>query len=286
MTPFALALVLAAAFVHASWNLLAKQARGGPIFVWLFAVTSAVIYLPLAVAVVVIERPVLGPVEFGFLTISAALHLGYFLLLQKGYEAGDLSVVYPTARATGPAISTLAAMMIFAERPGGIALIGGALIVVGVLFLTRTPAKHNRAGVASSLLYGVSAGLLIGSYTLWDTYAVSVLLIPPLLLDYVTTLGRVVMLAPHAARRRAEVTAIWRQYRRQVIGVAILNPLSYILVLTALVFTPISYVAPAREVSVLIAVFFGTYLLKEGHTRRRLGWSVVIMLGMVLLATH
>ena len=38
MTVSALALVLAAAFVHATWNLLAKRAGdGGTTFVWLFA---------------------------------------------------------------------------------------------------------------------------------------------------------------------------------------------------------------------------------------------------------
>ena len=38
----------------------------------------------------------------------------------------------------------------------------------------------------------------------------------------------------------------WREHRRTAIAVALLNPLFYILVLTAMVFTPVSYVAPAR----------------------------------------
>ena len=103
MTLFALALVLAAAFAHASWNLLAKRAGdGGPAFVWLFNALSLLIYAPLAVAVVVFQRPQLGPVELVFMFGSGVLHLGYFLLLQRGYGVGDLSLVYPLARGTGP----------------------------------------------------------------------------------------------------------------------------------------------------------------------------------------
>ena len=115
-------------------------------------------------------------------------------------------------------------------------------------------------------------------------YTVSVLLVPPLLLDYASSLGRSVLLAPYAYRHRDEVARLWAEHRGKVLGVAALNPLAYILVLTALAFTPVSYVAPAREVSVLIAVVMGAKLLGEGDLGRRLRWSVIIVLGMVILA--
>ena len=67
--------------------------------------------------------------------------------------------------------------------------------------------------------------------------------------------------------------------------IAVFNPLAYILVLVALTFTPVVYVAPARELSVLITVLLGTLLLGEGLLKQRLFWATVIMAGMVLLAT-
>ena len=67
---------------------------------------------------------------------------------------------------------------------------------------------------------------------------------------------------------------------------ACFNPLSYILVLTALIFTPVSYIAPAREMSVLIVVLMGTGLLKEGDTARRLIAAGLIVLGVVALALN
>ncbi len=69
-----------------------------------------------------------------------------------------------------------------------------------------------------------------------------------------------------------------------ILGIAILSPLAYMLVLTALVFTPVSYIAPAREMSVLIGTFMGTHLLAEGDKRRRLLAAAVILLGIIGLA--
>lgn len=53
MTPVALGLILAAAIVHATWNYFLKSSGGGPVFVWLFASLSALIYAPLAAGAMV-----------------------------------------------------------------------------------------------------------------------------------------------------------------------------------------------------------------------------------------
>src|SRR3712207_276656 len=136
MTFFALALVLTAAVFHATWNLLAKRVGdGGAVFVWLFGLCSLVIYAPLAV-VVLVSAPHLGPVEYLFMFGSGVLHLGYFVLLQRGYAVGDLSLVYPLARGTGPLLATAAAIVLFGERPSLLVFVGIALITAGVFVLT------------------------------------------------------------------------------------------------------------------------------------------------------
>lgn len=76
----------------------------------------------------------------------------------------------------------------------------------------------------------------------------------------------------------------WRDHRRQIVAVGVLCPLSYILVLTALVATPVSYIAPAREVSILIGTVMGTRWLSEGDARRRIPAAVAIVCGVVALA--
>ena len=285
MTLFALVLVLAAAFFHATWNLLAKRAGdGGPTFVWLFNSLSLLIYAPLAVAVVAFQRPQVGPVELLFMLGSGVLHLGYFLLLQRGYGVGDLSLVYPLARGTGPLIATAAAIAFFGERPTLLALSGVVLITVGVFLLAGQPGVIKGAGLNLGVAYGLLTGASIAAYTLWDKHAVSALLIPPLLQNWSATLVSVAALTPLALRRRGKVVAVWREYRSEVLGVALLTPLSYILVLTALISAPVSYVAPAREVSILIGTAMGARLLAEGDAKRRLFAAAAVVLGVVALA--
>src|SRR5215210_6927694 len=247
MTLFALGLVLIAAVFHATWNLLAKRVGdGGAVFVWLFGLCSIAIYAPLAAIVVLVSAPHLGPVQYVFRFGSGVLHLGYFVLLQRGYAVGDLSLVYPLARGTGPLLATAAAIVLFGERP--------------------------------SLL------VFIAAYTIWDKQAVSALLIPPLLQSWATILVTTLLLTPIAMTRRKDARALWRAHKPEVIGVAILSPLSYILVLTALVFTPVCYVAPAREISILVGAAMCARLLSEGDSTRRLIAAGAMVVGIIALA--
>jgi drug/metabolite transporter (DMT)-like permease len=282
----ALALVLLAALAHAAWNVLAKTASGGATFVWLFSAAAAAIWLPVLAVSLVVAPGSVGLEGLGFMAGSGALHALYFVLLQRGYREGDLSLVYPLARGTGPLLSTLAAIVIFSERPSALALVGGGIIVAAVLSLAgagsgaRTGAHHRRRAVAFALLTGVA----IASYTLWDKQAVGPLGLQPILYYWGTNVAETALLTPFVAHRRAEVRRTWRAYRRQALGVAVLSPLAYILVLFALAHAPVSYVAPARELSILVGAVAGTTVLAEGHRRRRLLAAGAIFVGIVALA--
>ena len=137
MTASALALVLLSALTHASWNLLAKRAQGGAAFGWLIFTLAVPLYTPLVIGLILLQEPRLGPAELVFIAGSAILHVGYFLLLFAGYRAGDLSLVYPLARGTGPLLSTIAAIVILGERPTPLALAGAAAIVGGAFLLRK-----------------------------------------------------------------------------------------------------------------------------------------------------
>ena len=287
MTFFALFLVLAAAVFHATWNLLAKRVgEGGAVFVWLFGIFSVLVYAPLALVLIVLQKPHLGVAQFVFMFGSGALHLGYFVVLQRGYAVGDLSLVYPLARGTGPLLATVGAVILLGERPGVVAFSGILLITLGVFMLAREPTRLRGPGLGLGVIYGLLTGVFIAAYTLWDKHAVSALLVPPLLQSWATTVVTVALLTPVALRRRKEALALWRAHKPEVLGIAVLSPLSYILVLTALVFTPVSYVAPTREISILIGVAMGTQLLAEGHAASRLLAAGAMVVGVAALALN
>jgi len=284
LTGLALLLLLCAAFFHASWNFISKKTCGGAIFVWLFNAVASVMYVPVVIGLLWITNSSLQWDYTIFMLGSAILHVGYFILLNKGYDVGDLSLVYPLARGTGPLLSTLAAIFFLGEHPSLIALMGTLFIAVGVFLLLGNPAKYVEMKASSAVLFAVLTGVLIAGYTLWDKYAVSNIAVPPVLMYWGTTVGQALLLIPYALKNREEVITQWRTNRLSIFGVAILCPLSYILVLTTMVFTPVSYVAPAREVSILIGAIMGARFLAEGDAKLRIAAAIVILIGLTCLA--
>jgi drug/metabolite transporter (DMT)-like permease len=280
----ALGLILAAAVIHATWNLLNKQASGHATFTWLVAVLSAVFYAPVTITVIEIWQLKVGLIEIGVMAGSAALHTVYFVLLNQGYRVGDLSLVYPLARGTGPLLSSIAAIAVLGERPSLVAGIGALLIIGGVLILTGNLARLSRSDSRSAVGYALITGLFIAAYTLWDKQAVSHYAIAPLVLDWGANVCRSILLTPFAFIYSDQAIDEWREHKWEAIAIAILIPLSYILVLTAMRFTPVSYVAPAREISILIGTAMGARLLAEGDAPRRLGAAGAMVLGVVALA--
>ena len=283
MTAFALTLILVAAVVHASWNYFLKRSGGGTVFVWLFASLSALIYAPLAAAIIWWQKPVFGWIHFGLMFASAVLHTAYYMLLDRGYRSGDLSIVYPIARGSAPLITVLCAVLFLQEHPSPVAVAGALLIGGGAVALTGDPRKLKQSGNLPAIGFALLTGCMIASYTLVDKVAVWAYLIPPLVQDWATNLGRVFLMTPMALRQKDEIGPTWRRAKKEIVAVAVLCPLSYILVLTAMVFTPVSYVAPAREISILVAALMGTHLLAEADGRRRLIAAGSMVAGIVCL---
>lgn len=306
MTSLALLLVLAAAVLHASWNYCAKRAGGGLPFVWL---VGALICTGYVVVLAIYARAAGGfalPAgAIAWIAGSGVLKTSYSLFLQRGYRTGDFSLIYPVARGTGPLLAMIAAIALLGERPSALAIAGGAVIVGAIFWLTggfarivalargtavKTDASAcdrsdgSAAPVASSVNYGVISGVFIAAYTIWDRRGVATLAIAPVLYDAGTAFTQIVLLTPFAWRRRAEVAREWRVNRRWALGVALLSPVAYILVLTAMRFTPVSYIAPAREISIVIGAFFGARFLKESDSRRRLLAAAVMAAGVIALA--
>jgi drug/metabolite transporter (DMT)-like permease len=284
MTIWALALILVAAVIHATWNLINKQASGHATFTWLVAVLSALLYAPATIAIIEIFQIDIGFAAIGMMAGSAALHSAYFVLLNQGYREGDLSLVYPLARGTGPLLTCIAAILFLGERPSVIALLGALLIIGGVVVLSGNLTKLRERADQKAVRFALMTGLFIAAYTLWDKQAVSHFGIAPLVLDWGANAGRAFLLAPFALKYSDETIAEWRAHKYEAIAIAVLIPLSYIFVLTAMTFTPVSYVAPAREMSILFAALMGTHFLKEADPARRLVAAGLIVVGIVGLA--
>jgi drug/metabolite transporter (DMT)-like permease len=280
VTALALGLVVFSALVHASWNFLLKKSGGGTGLITAASALSLAVYLPLVGTVIAIQGYAFKPIHLALMLGSGMIHTAYFLLLDRAYRSGgDLSIVYPLARATGPLLTIVVAVLLLGERPGPTAIAGALLIGASALVLTGNPFAWHKSDARHAVGFALLTGCMIATYTIWDKSSVAAWLIPPLVYDWGCNAFRVMVLVPFTQRRApGAMAAAWQERRKTVVAIALLSPLSYILVLTAMVFTPVSLVAPAREVSILFAALMGAHLLKEGDLTRR----VVAAVGMVL----
>jgi drug/metabolite transporter (DMT)-like permease len=287
----ALALVLVAGLIHASWNIAAKKAGGDVRFAAFTTAIICVAWAPLGLWLAWDAAPGWGAREWGLLTGSALLHTAYYLSLLRGYRKADLTVVYPLARGAGPLLSSLAAVLLLGEQLSALGAIGIAGVVGGVFLVAGGPAlwraSHDpaaRARVHKGMAYGLVSGAFIAAYTVVDGYAVKVLLLSPILVDYVGSLLRLLVVGPPALRDLAQAQALWRLQWKYALFVGLVSPVSYVMVLCAMQSAPLSHVAPAREVSMLFAALIGGQLLGEGDRWLRLLGAACIAAGVMALA--
>jgi drug/metabolite transporter (DMT)-like permease len=285
MSFYVLSLVLTAAVLHASWNLLSKKTQGKTPYIWLMYITSIIVYLPVFIfkikhGDIIFSQPLLW-----FSLSSAVLHLAYFIVLQRGYRSAELSVVYPLARGSGPLFSSIAAILFLHEPLRVTATVGLLLIVAGVLLITGLSFKkeENRV-IMAGITYGVLTGLFIALYTFNDTIAIKSYAVSPFPLTLGTNLFGAILLFPFIFSQKEELKREIRLHKWIIIAIAILSPAAYILVLEALKYAPLTVVAPARETSILLGVFMGSKVFNEEDGKRRLIASLLILGGIVALS--
>jgi len=287
----ALALVLLAALLHASWNIVAKRAGGDHRFTLMTSLLTTVLWLPAGLWFGWHEVPRWGWVEWAVVALSAVVHLLYFNSLLTGYRKADLTVVYPLARGSAPLLTAAAAVLLLGESlslsdvAGVLAVCGGVFLIAGGPVLWhQTHDPVQRARTLAGVRWGLITGAMIACYSVIDGYAVKVLAIGPVIFDYLCNVLRVPLQLPTLLRNRPGLLHAWRTQWKHALVVSTLGPLAYILVLYALTLAPLSHVAPAREVSMLVAALLGGRLLGEDDRGLRLLGAGCIAGGVMALA--
>ena len=288
MNGLALAMVLLSAVAHASWNYLMKGALRPEVFSWWLLASISVLLLPLG-AVLAWQTSVESP-GWWYVLGTVALHAFYFLFLGRGYTHGDLSLVYPIARGIGPMAVPVMAVIILDETVSALAVGGITAVVIGIYTvywwgnisaIVRDPLRFLKDPGAR---YAVLTGVVIAVYSVWDK--VGVRYVNPLLYMYLMSLGTVLSLMPYMVRAHGldGIAGEFRAGPLRIAAAGLLTFLAYGLVLSALDFSRVSYISPAREVGIVIGVVLGAALLKEPLARGRMLGSGSIVIGLVLIA--
>lgn len=286
MPPLALALLLLAAVMHATWNLLVKRAREKQVFTWWALVIGVACFLPFVAEAA-------GPIPahvWPLVVASAIAETAYFLTLTRAYHVADFSLVYPMARGAAPVFLLLWTVLLYGDRPGPGGLAGLALLVAGLVLLGSAAWLVRRrhapvpASSASGFLLALGVALCISVYTVIDGTTVRA---APAAAYTVAVMGCVaVLLGPPLFvifGRSALVTELKVNWSRIAV-VGLLNVASYVLVLRAYQMSRVSYAGAIREVSVVFGALLGWRLLGEGFGAPRLAGATLIFAGILVIA--
>jgi drug/metabolite transporter (DMT)-like permease len=281
----AIGLVLISAFFHAAWNVLAKRARDPLAFMFTFNVVAIVVFAVPAGAML-IRHPV--PAEgLPYLLATGVVHVIYFSALAAAYANGALSLAYPVSRGTSVLLVPIVAVPLLDERPTPIAVAGIIAILLGLLSVgvlgagrrVGSEVARGQRGLGFALL----TGLAITSYSLIDK--VGITHIHPFIYVYGIFLLLTLGLAPYVlTQRRERVWYEWRSNRRAVIAGGVLPMATYVIVLTAMRLSNVSYIVPLRETSIVFATLLGVLVLNERLGAARLIGCALISLGVLLIA--
>ena len=288
MTSLALGLILLSSIAHATWNFLLKSSGDKEVFVWCLLISASVLLVPLG-AVLAWFNPI-DSLGWWFILATILLHIVYFVFLGRGYAEGDLSLVYPIARGVGPMLVPVLAVIFLEETMALQAILGVAAIVAGIYVVSWWGNFRRLARRPLDLLrnpatrYAVLTGLTISTYAIVDKRGVGH--VQPFLYMYLMTLGSALGLSPYilGTRGLGAVRREWLTSARTIAVAGILTFLAYGLVLTAFSLSRVSYVAPAREVGIVIGVVLGIVILKEPFGGGRLLGSSLIVVGLLLIA--
>jgi drug/metabolite transporter (DMT)-like permease len=279
----ALALVVCAAVLHATWNALAKRAENQFAFLWSSVSLATLLLLPIGLVRLPDEpTPSAG---LPFVAASIGIHAVYFWALSRSYRFGDFSRVYPMARGLGVALVPLIALPVFGERLSWLGSLGVGLVVLGIVSLSRSPSVARGStgiGIGAGTVWAVVTGVTIAAYSLVDKAGVARL--HPMPYIALMGLGLSAILSPIVLADRRTLVNEWRRRWPTILVASAMNLTSYLLVLFAFRLSKVGYVVASRELSILFSAFIGSLWLGEGRLAPRLVGASVVLAGVICVA--
>lgn len=283
-------LIVISAFTHATWNLIAKRAGGSQIFLGLSKLSEGIMLAPVIAVVLILNPAPIG--QYWYLFVIGALFttLNYIFLGKAYSSGGNLSVVYPVARASALMLVPFIARVVFGEHISTLGFAAIALIILGIFLIQidSFTASDLRSFVRGfrhpSMLFALLAGMAVAAYSIWDKLSISHLLPFVYFYGYTLLSGLAYLALLRSQHSWQSIRAEFHAHRWLIPLVGILNTFTYMLVLTALAVSKASYVVALRQLSIGIGALMGWILLKEPSPLPRRFGLVMLVCGCLLVS--
>lgn len=259
MTSFSIALVLLAAFLHASWNALL---RGGANRTQSMLIMNVTVGITGLVMMIVAGLP--SSASAIYVVTSGLIHLVYNALLVRMYRSGDLGETYPVARGSSPALVALGGSVFAGEWTNIVATIGIGLVCAGIFLLATAKGRLH----AMNLPWALATGLSIAAYTVVDGLGVRA---SGNWVAYTGGMFAFFLVVPiWDLMRRERVFFIMPPVEMgKAAAGGLISLAAYGVIIWAMLANPMGAVSALRETSVVFAALLGAAFLNERLTMQR-----------------
>ena len=269
-------LILFAAFLHASWNLIIKSIKNSQVAIALQMFIQSIIFFPFLFFV-----PVPEGITWIFLFFSLVLHSSYFLILGSMYNQGNLTITYPVFRGMAPVFVTFLSVIFLRDYISFKGFVGIGIIAVGLLLITKENYK-NKLNI-KLLVISIFVSIIIALYSFSDGAGVRSAKNEFTFIVWNFFLGGWITISYVYIKSKNEFLNL---KLKQYILISIASFMSFIaygIILWSMKHQPIAYVASIRESSIIMASLISLIFLNEKVTKIRLISAIIFFIGVYFI---
>ena len=269
-------LILFAAFLHATWNLILKSIPNSLVGISMMLLLQSIIFIP-----IIFFIPFPSGITWYFIIGSVILHNIYFINLGNSYNRDDLTLIYPIARGCAPVFVAIFSLIILKEKISFEGSVGILLVSIALFILA---AEHFKKKF-NFYVFRVSVfiAVLISIYTLFDALGVRSSKNSFVYIAWIFFLeGWLTFAYVYFVKKNKPYNLRSKEFKLICIG-SLLSFIAYGIILWSFKYMQAGYVASLRESSIIFATILGLFFLKEKVSKTRILSACIFFIGVVLI---
>ena len=268
-------LILFAAFLHATWNLILKSIPNSLVAIAMMNLFQSIIFIP-----IIFFIPLPTGITWYFIFGSVILHNVYFINLGRSYNKDDLTLIYPIARGCAPVLITIISLIILKEKISLEGIIGILLVSAALFILTAEHYKKKFNFYVFKI--SIFIAILISMYTLFDALGVRSAKNSFIFIAWIFFLEGWVTFAYVYFQKKKFYKINSKAFILICLG-SVLSFSAYAIILWSYKYLPAGYVASLRESSIIMATILALFFLKEKVSKLRITSACIFFIGVVFI---
>ena len=269
-------LILFAAFLHASWNLIIKSIKNSQVAIALQMFIQSIIFFPFLFFV-----PVPEGITWVFLFFALVLHSSYFLILGSMYNQGNLTITYPVFRGMAPVFVTFLSVIFLRDYISFKGFVGIGIIAMGLLLITKENYK-NKLNI-KLLVISIFVSIIIALYSFSDGAGVRSAKNEFTFIVWNFFLGGWITISYVYIKSKNEFLNLKLKQYILISIASFMSFTAYGIILWSMKHQPIAYVASIRESSIIMASLISLIFLNEKVTKIRLISAIIFFIGVCFI---